>query len=79
VEPDGTASIVGGPVYFMETTVMPRECGYRKPLSFEAVQVQRVLPGKMFHVKRWQGQSDNYALTVVAGTVQASGSTHGIY
>lgn len=80
VEPDGSANIVGGPVYFLESTAKPAACRRKVPLDFRNISVYRAAAGSSFNLKKWKGQSpDNYSLSVVNGIVQATASTHGVY
>jgi cyanophycinase len=80
VEPDGSSHAVGhGPVFFLEASAPPEVCAYRQPLTFHNITVQRVQPGKSFQIKTWSGEADTYDLTVVKGSVQASGNSPGVY
>ncbi len=80
VEPDGAARVVGdGPAYFLEADGPPEVCVHREPLTFSGIKVQRVAAGKSFQIRTWEGQGENYTLSVVKGIVQASGASHGVY
>lgn len=80
LEPDGTANVVGeGPAYFMEANRAPEQCAYKKPLSFSPIEVQKIAPGKIFHVKAWRGNGDAYVLNVKDGAVSSRGRASGIY
>jgi cyanophycinase-like exopeptidase len=80
VEPDGTSNVVGeGPVYCMEANQSPEQCAYKKPLSFSPIDVQKIAPGKIFHVKAWRGNGDAYVLNVKDGAVSSRGRASGIY
>jgi len=80
VEPDGSAKIVGGPAYFLESTTKPATCHTRTPLDFQNISVHRAVAGSSFDLKKWKGDTaDDYSLSVIAGQIQATNSTHGIY
>ena len=80
VEPDGNSHVIGeGPVYFLEASKPPAVCAYGQPLTFEGVAVEHAQPGKSFQLKKWSGDGDSYSLSVVNGTVEPTGSSHGIY
>jgi cyanophycinase len=80
VEPDGTAKVVGeGPAYFMEVGTPPAVCAHHQPLTFGAMNVQRVAPNQTFQLSTWKGQGDAYTLSVVKGKVQSSSASHNPY
>lgn len=80
VELDGSAKIVGGPAYFLESTTKPATCRNKTSLDFQNIAVQRAAANASFDLKKWKGDTtDNYSLSVTAGKVQASGSDHGAY
>ena len=80
VEPNGSARAVGeGPVYFLTSAGSPEVCAYGQPLTFKAINIQRVQPGKSFELKTWSGEADVYSLSVKEGKIQASGNSHTIY
>jgi cyanophycinase len=79
VELDGSAKIVGGPAYFLEST-KPTTCRNKTPLDFQNIAVQRAAANASFDLKKWKGNTtDDYSLSVTAGKVQAVNSTHGPY
>lgn len=80
VELDGSAKIVGGPAYFLESTMKPTACSAKVPLDFQNISVHRAAAGGSFDLTKWKGDSaDDYTLSVTAGKVQATNSTHGVY
>lgn len=80
VELDGSAKIVGGSAYFLESTMKPAACRAKVPLDFQNISVHRATTGGSFDLRKWKGDSaDDYSLSVTAGKVQATNSTHGIY
>ena len=80
VELDGTAHVVGdGPAYFLESTEAPEVCAHREPLTFARIGVQRLVAGKSFQIKTWEGQGEKYTLSVVKGIVSAPGRSQGVY
>ena len=80
VEPDGSARIVGGPAYFLESTKKPRVYRRKVPLDFREISAHRAAASASFDLKKWKGDSaDDYTLSVVEGKVQVIGSTHGVY
>jgi cyanophycinase len=80
VELDGSAKIVGGPAYFLESTIKPSTCLTKTPLDFQNISVHRAAAGSSFDLKKWKGDTtDVYSLSVSAGKIQATNSTHGVY
>ncbi len=80
VEPDGSSKVVGGAAYFLESTKPPEVCRRKTPLEFKNIQVHKNVAGQTFNLKSWSGQGgENYALSVVGGNVQTTGSTHATY
>src|SRR5271170_2393985 len=80
VEPDGSAKVVGGPAYFLESTKKPATCRNKTQLDFQNISVHRAVAGSSFDLKKWKGDTtDDYSLSVIAGQIQATNSTHGIY
>jgi cyanophycinase len=80
VEPGGSAKIVGGSAYFLESTRKPAACRNRVPLDFQNISVHRTVAGSSFDLRKWKGDTaDDYSVSVTAGKVQATNSTHGIY
>jgi cyanophycinase len=80
LEADGSAKIVGGPVYFLEAKNPPEVCRRKTPLRFRGVSVRRAPAGASFNVKTWHGDNgDDYQLSAENGELKAIGSTHGIY
>jgi cyanophycinase len=80
VELDGSARIVGGSAYFLESTRKPTVCHAKVPLDFQNISVRRAATGGSFDLKKWKGESaDDYSLSVIAGKVQAINSTYGVY
>jgi cyanophycinase len=80
VEPDGSAKIVGGPAYFLESTMKPAICRRNVPLVYLNIVVHRGVSGSSFDLRRWRGDSaDDYSLSAIDGTVEAAGSAHGAY
>jgi cyanophycinase len=80
VEPNGSARIVGGPAYFLESTKKPTTCRNKTPLDFQNISVHRATPDSSFNLNKWKGDTANdYSLSVIDGKVQASNSIHGIY
>jgi cyanophycinase len=80
LEPDGDAKVVGGAAYFIEARTRPEVCRKSTALRMTGIAVHRVLPSATFNVKTWTGPGgDNYTLSASDGTLQAQGSSHGIY
>ena len=80
VEPDGSAKIVGGPAYFLESTTRPAACRTKTPLDFQNMSVHRAAADSLFDLKKWKGTtSDDYSLSVTTGKIQSANSTHGVY
>jgi len=80
VEPDGSAKIVGGSVYFLESTKKPATCRKQTPLEFQNISVHRAAADSSFNLNKWKGDTtDDYTLSVIAAKVQAIKSTHGVY
>ncbi|HKM65929.1 MAG TPA: cyanophycinase [Candidatus Acidoferrum sp.] len=80
VEPDGSAKIVGGTAYFLETSARPEVCRRKRPLQFKNILTHRSQAGQSFNLKEWKGkEGDDYSLSVVDGKLQAAGSNHGVY
>jgi cyanophycinase len=77
---DGSARVVGGPAYFLETARAPEVCAYRQALTVSDISVQRVAAQQTFQLKTWQGPGDQYSLSVSKGAVKANGkNTEGLY
>ncbi len=80
LEPDGAASVVGGPAYFLKAAGVPEVCKRKTPLTMKEIVVHRVPAGAKFDVRAWTGvDGDNYSLAVDAGRVEVAGSAHGVY
>ena len=80
VEPGGSARVVGGSAYFLESTKPPEVCRRKTLLAFKNIQVHKNVAGQSFNLKSWTGQDgENYALSVIDGKVQTPGSTHATY
>jgi cyanophycinase len=80
VELDGSARIVGGPAYFLESTMKPAACRTNTPLDFQNISVHRAAAGSSFDLKKWKGDTaEDYTLSVTAGKIQATNSAHGVY
>jgi cyanophycinase len=80
VDPDGSGKIVGGQVYFLESTRPPEVCRRKTPLEFKNIQVHKNVAGQTFNLKLWSGQDgENYALSVIGGKVQTTNSAHATY
>jgi cyanophycinase len=78
-EPDGTASVVGeGPAYFLEANKAPAVCAYGKPLTFSGVTVHKVVPGKTFHLSKWDN-GETYTLSITNGMIRGAPLPHAIY
>jgi cyanophycinase len=81
IEPDGRANIVGfGPAYFLQADGRPAVCADATPLSFTRISVHRGAVGTSFNLADWKSPGgDEYTLSVDAGRVADSGSSHGVY
>jgi len=75
LEPDGSAKVIGGPAWFLESSKRPKVCRHKTQLKFAGVSVQRVAPGASFNLKSWNGPSaDAYTLSVADGRIAANPS-----
>lgn len=74
VEPSGQATIVGdGPVYFVRAASRPEVCKAGVPLTFGAIEVDRMKAGGAFDLKKWSGPgATHYQLSVKNGVVTSS-------
>ena len=80
LEPDGTANVVGGPVYYYEATKAPEVCKRKTPLTLKNISVHLAPPGTSFDIKKWTGEKgENYTLDVDNGKVSAGSSHKGVY
>jgi cyanophycinase len=80
LELDGSATIVGGPAYFMDSTTKPDKCRRKTVLDFRKISVHHAAAGSSFDLKNWKGNSgEDYTLSVTDGKVQSIGSPHPIY
>jgi cyanophycinase len=79
VEPDGSATVVGGPAYFLRATRPPQVCAHRQPLTFSGVSVVKLESGKSFSLHNWKGSGDSYELNVAHGLLSASPPGHQLY
>ena len=80
IDPDGAATVVGeGPAYFLKSTKPPEVCQHKQPLTFQGITVRRVAPSQSFQLKTWQGQGDDYTLSVLRGVLKSSSPTHDPY
>lgn len=79
VEADGSATVIGGPAYFLRATRPAQVCGHRRQLTFSGVSVVKVGSGKSFSVSSWKGSGDAYELNVAQGVISSSSSDHQPY
>ncbi|MGA8528953.1 MAG: cyanophycinase [Acidobacteriaceae bacterium] len=73
VDPNGNAVVVGKPngeADFFEAAGQPQICQPGQPLTFEAIQKQRVFTGGAFDIRNWRGETRIVALLVQRGKVQ---------
>lgn len=79
VEPDGSATVLGGPAYFLRATRAPQVCAHRQPLTFAGVSVVKGESGNPFSLKSWKGSGEAYELNVAQGVVSSSSPEHRPY
>ncbi|MBS1839429.1 MAG: cyanophycinase [Acidobacteria bacterium] len=80
LDANGTASIVGGPAYFYESSENPEVCKHKVPLTFKNVFVHLAPAGTSFDLKKWTAEKgENYALNVENGKISAGSSRKGVY
>ncbi len=76
LEPDGRATVVGGPAYFLRTTTRPKVCRYNTPLQFQRIAVHRAPPGASFDLKSWKDSpsrdAQDYFVSAENGKVQST-------
>jgi cyanophycinase len=81
LEPDGTATLVGGgAAYFLHASGPPEVCRAGTPLTFRSISVYRLTSSGKFDLKAWKGTGGTeYTLSVNSGVVTSSQPGGSIY
>lgn len=80
LEPNGTATVVGGAAYFFSASHLPEVCKHRTPLTFTNIVVHLAQPGSSFDVNKWSGEKgESYILSVENGKVSVDSARKGVY
>lgn len=77
VEPDGSSKIVGGPAYFLETSMRQEVCRRKTALQLKNVRAHKVQAGQSFNLKEWTTkESDDYLPSVSSFKRNRSGPAY---